>query len=130
MSDERAPDVPTGVELTALDPVFRDDPYPVLDQLRRREPVHYDRVINRWILSRPQDIDRVLRDRTMSVDPRQASEGTYMHIFNRFRTFSMLFQDPPAHTRLRALVSKAFTPRAVERLAPRIRQISHELLTA
>jgi cytochrome P450 len=128
MSDERAQNVPTGVELTALDPVFRDDPYPVLDRLRRREPVHYDRVINRWILSRPQDIDRVLRDRTMSVDPRRASEGTYMHIFNRFRTFSMLFQDPPAHTRLRALVSKAFTPRAVERLAPRIRQISHELL--
>jgi hypothetical protein len=130
MTDERGPEVPTGIELTALDPVFRADPYPVLAHLRRREPVHYDRVLNRWVLSRPQDIDRVLRDRTMSSDPRQAREGTYMHIFNRFRTFSMLFQDPPVHTRLRALVSKAFTPRAVERLAPRIRQISHDLLAA
>jgi len=130
MSDERAQDVPTGIELTALDPAFRADPYPVLARLRQREPVHHDRVLERWVLSRPQDVDRVLRDRTMSVDPRQAREGTYMHIFNRFRTFSMLFQDPPAHTRLRGLVSKAFTPRAVERLAPRMRQISHDLLTA
>ena len=132
MTDERAQEapnrVPTGAELTALDPVFRADPYPVLARLRQREPVHYDRVINRWVLTRAQDIDHVLRDRTMSVDPRKANEGTYMRIFHRFRNFSMLFQDPPAHTRLRALVSKAFTPRAVERLAPRIRQIIDELL--
>lgn len=128
MSDERAPDVPTGIELTALDPAFRADPYPVLARLRQGQPVHHDRAFERWVLSRPADVDRVLRDRTMSVDPRQAREGTYMYIFNRFRTFSMLFQDPPAHTRLRALVSKAFTPRAVERLAPRIRQIAGDLL--
>jgi cytochrome P450 len=132
MSDEHAheaPDlVPTGVELTALDPAFRADPYPVLARLREREPVHYDRVINRWVLTRPDDIERVLRDRTMSVDPRHANEGTFMRIFDRFHEFSMLFQDPPAHTRLRSLVSKAFTPRAVERLAPRIREIVNELL--
>lgn len=132
MTDKGAQDasnrVPTGAELTALDPVFRADPSPVLAHLRRREPVHYDRVINRWVLTRSRDIDRVLRDRAMSVDPRKANEGTYMHVFNRFGDFSMLFQDPPAHTRLRALVSKAFTPRAVERLAPRIRQIADELL--
>lgn len=132
MTDEGAQDapnrVPTGVELTALDPVFRADPYPVLAHLRRLEPVHYDRMINRWVLTRAQDIDCVLRDRSMSVDPRKANEGTYMRIFQRFRNFSMLFHDPPAHTRLRALVSKAFTPRAVERLAPRIHQIIDELL--
>jgi cytochrome P450 len=132
MTDERAQDapnrVPTGAELTALDPVFRADPYPVLTRLRQREPVHYDQLINRWVLTCAQDIDRVLRDRAMSVDPRKANEGTYMRIFQRFRNLSMLFQDPPAHTRLRALVSKAFTPRAVERLAPRIRQIIDELL--
>ena len=134
MSDEHAHDepapVPTGVELTALDPAFRADPYPVLSRLRAREPVHYDRVINRWVLTRSDDIDRVLRDRAMSVDPRKANEGTFMRIFERFREFSMLFQDPPEHTRLRSLVSKAFTPRAVERLAPRIRAIADALLQA
>jgi cytochrome P450 len=134
MSDRPAPDVsdavPTGAELTALDPAFRRDPYPVLARLRAREPVHYDRVIGRWVLTRSDDVQRLLRDRTMSVDPRNANEGTYMRIFTRFQEFSLLFQDPPAHTRLRSLVSKAFTPRAVERLAPRVRQIAAELLGA
>jgi cytochrome P450 len=134
MSEGRAPEdphrVPTGIELTALDPTFRADPYPVLECLRQQEPVHHDRLINRWVLTRAQDIDPVLRDRELSVDPRKAGEGTYMSIFRRFNTFSMLFQDPPAHTRPRALVSKAFTPRAVERLRPRIREISDQLLAA
>ena len=122
--------VPTGIELTPLDPVFRADPYPLLHRLRACEPVHFDREINRWILTRPEDVEAVLRDRSMSVDPRKANEGTFMRIFERFGEFSMLFQDPPDHTRLRALVSKAFTPRAVERLAPRVREIIDELLGA
>ncbi len=134
MSDDSASDppapVPTGAELTALDPAFRADPYPVLSRLREREPVHYDGVINRWVLTRREDIERLLRDRTMSVDPRKANEGTFMRIFERFHDFSMLFEDPPVHTRLRGLVSKAFTARAVERLAPRIREIAGELLSA
>src|SRR5215468_9451153 len=134
MTDDRGQDlqnrVPTGAELTALDPTFRTDPYPVFTHLRGREPVHYDQVINRWVLTRAQDIERVLRDRGMSVDPHKANAGTYMSIFQRFGNFSMLFQDPPEHTRLRGLVSKAFTARAVERLAPRIREIIDELLGA
>src|SRR5215813_183120 len=132
MTDDRGQDlqnrVPTGAELTALDPAFRTDPYPVLTHLRGREPVHYDQVINRWVLTRAQDVERVLRDRGMSVDPHKANAGTYMSIFQRFGNFSMLFQDPPQHTRLRGLVSKAFTARAIERLAPRVREIIDQLL--
>ncbi|HXJ84152.1 MAG TPA: cytochrome P450 [Candidatus Methylomirabilis sp.] len=130
MSDDISEPVPTGVELTALDEAFRADPYPVLARLRAREPVHHDQMINRWVLTRSEDVDGVLRDRSMSVDPRKANEGTFMRIFERFGEFSMLFQDPPDHTRLRALVSKAFTARAVERLGPRIREIIDELLGA
>ena len=137
MSDERARQaadgVPTGVELTALDPAFRTDPYPVLARLREREPVHHDDVIKRWVLTRRDDVERVLRDRTLSVDGRKANEGTFLRLFAEppgGPEPSMLFLDPPAHTRLRSLVNKAFTPRAVERLAPRIREISDELLAA
>src|SRR5262249_61213165 len=86
--------------------------------------------IPRWALPRPQDMARVLRDAARSADPRKATGGTYMSIFQRFGTFSMLFKAPPEHTRLRGLVSKAFTTRAVERLAPRIRGIVRELLDA
>ena len=122
--------IATGAELTALDPAFRTNPYPAFARLREREPVHYDDVIKRWILTRQDDIESLLRDRTMSVDPLKANPGTYMRIFERFHDFSMLFQDPPNHTRLRLLVSKAFTPRAVERLAPRILDMINELLGA
>src|SRR5215831_10855529 len=136
MSDERAQDpstrVPTGTELTALDAAFRADPHAVLARLREREPVHYDDVIKRWVLTRERDCERVLRDRTMAVDPRKANEGTYMRLLAPppGREPTMLMQDPPQHTRLRALVTKAFTPRAVEQLAPRIREIIDDLLAA
>ena len=122
--------IPTGAELTALDPAFRTNPYPAFTRLREREPVHYDDVIKRWVLTRQDDIENLLRDRTTSVDPLKANPGTYMRIFERFHDFSMLFQDPPNHTRLRSLVSKAFTPRAIERLAPRIVEIIDGLLAA
>jgi cytochrome P450 len=128
-----APDrVPTGAELTALDTRFRTDPYPVLARLRDGEPVHYDHTLKRWVLTRHDDIDRVLRDRATAVDGRKANEGTYMRIFAPragSREPSMLLLDAPAHTRLRALVNKAFTPHAVELMAPRIGQIIDELLT-
>ena len=136
MSDEQAREaaerVPTGAELTALDPAFRTDPYPVLARLREREPVHHDDVIKRWVLTRREDVERVLRDRTMAVDGRKANEGTYMRLFAPppGHEPSMLLLDAPDHTRLRSLVSKAFTPRAVERLTPRIREIIDELLAA
>jgi cytochrome P450 len=135
MSDEQPQDpvnrVPTGLELTALDPAFRADPYPVLARLREREPVHHDDVIKRWVLTRGDDVDRALRDRTMAVDGRKANEGTYMRMFAvpaGSREPSMLMLDPPNHTRLRSLVNKAFTPRAIERLAPRIGEIIDALL--
>jgi len=125
--------VPTGVELTPLDPAFRANPYPVLARLRAREPVHYDDVIKRWVLTRGGDVESLLRDRTMAKDGRKANEGTYMRLIASSpegRDFGILLLDPPEHTRLRSLVSKAFTPRAVERLAPRIREIIDELLAA
>jgi len=124
-------DVPTGVELTALDPTFRTDPYPVLSRLRDAEPVHYDHALKRWVLTRHDDIDRVLRDRATAVDGRKANEGTYMRIFAPrpgAREPAMLLLDPPAHTRLRGLVNRAFTPRAIELMAPRISEIVDELL--
>jgi len=130
--------VPTGVALTPLDAAFRADPQPVLDELRERDPVHYDAVLKRYVLTRERDVDALLRDRTLSVDPRNAAPGTFEQMF-MFGAVgegeaewqpSMLFADAPYHTRLRGLVSKAFTARAVERMAPRIQEIADELLDA
>ena len=45
--------VPTGIQLTALDPAFQEDPYPILAKLRELEPVHQDTTLNRWVLITP-----------------------------------------------------------------------------
>lgn len=134
-SEEQATDstasVPTGVELTALDEAYRRDPYPVLDELRAREPVHHDEVLKRWFLTRHDDVASVVNDRDLSADPRKAAPDTYMGLFSGAdgdRSPSILFLDPPDHTRLRALVNKTFTPRALERIGPRIQEIVDELL--
>jgi hypothetical protein len=134
-SDEKPNDtpLPTGVALTALDPTFREDPYPILDELRRREPVHHDETFKRWILTRHEDVAAVLRDRAHGVDPHKGAPDTYASVHlapNVPPSPSIIFLDPPAHTRLRGLVSKAFTPRAVEAMAPRIQAITDRLLDA
>ncbi len=132
-TNDETTQIPTGIALTALDPAFREDPQPAFDALRAAEPVHYDQVLRRYALTRHDDVAAVLKNRGMSVDPRNALPGTLEAMFLR-EGFegepSMLLSDPPYHTRLRAIVSKAFTPRAIETMAPRIQQIVDELLDA
>ena len=124
--------VPTGVAATALDPAYQRDPDPVHDALREREPVHHDQVLRRWLLTRHDDVDTLLRDRSLSADPRNGAPETFMAAFvdPNGREPSILLMDPPEHTRLRGLISKAFTPRAIEQMAPRVQQIAADLLDA
>src|SRR2546423_8542955 len=131
-ASETAP-LRSGVTLTPLDAAFARDPQPALDALREREPVHHDTQFERWVLSRHDDVDALLRDRTLAVDPRKANPGTYMANFAGDYTDhdpSILLLDPPEHTRLRGIVTKAFTPRAIEDMRPRIQQIIDHLLDA
>ena len=124
--------IATGIELTSLDEAYRADPQPRIDALRNAAPVHHDAVFNRYIVTRHDDVDAILRDRSLSVDPRKAAPGSFQALFvdpDRGEP-SMLLQDPPAHTRLRGLVSKAFTPRALEQVTPRIQEVVDELLDA
>ncbi len=132
MTIEKKP-VPTGVQLTVLDPAYQENPYPILDELRAAEPVHYDTQLNRYVLTSAVDVDAVLFNRALSVDPRKAAPGSFEANFvfvEHDREPSMLLSDPPYHTRLRKLVSKAFTAKAVEDMRPRIQAITNELLDA
>jgi hypothetical protein len=89
-----------------------------------------------WVLTRHADVLAVLRDPRMSRDPRRSERMELLRssaevdelLSSEEAAPSMLFVDPPDHTRLRALVTKAFTPGAVERLRPRIEAIVAELL--
>jgi cytochrome P450 len=115
-----------------LDPAFRDDPHPALRRLRERDPVN-QAPFGLWRLTRYRDVLRLLREANAGV---RRSDGTLPPVpgpetpASALRGGFMLQQDPPAHTRLRRLVSKAFTPRAIEGLRPRIEQIVTECLDA
>ena len=92
--------------------------------MRQRDPVHRMRLLDGWALTRYKDCDAVLRDhaRFSNAIPSEVREQTGL--------ISMLHQDQPEHTRLRALVSQAFTPRAIEKLRFRVEQTAEQLLDA
>ena len=112
----------SGVTFNPLSPQLRAHPYPLYDELRRKDPVHRMRLIDGWVLTNYEDVDMVLRDHR-----RFGNEG---RDFGYIPYISMLDLDPPAHTRIRGLVSRGFTPRSVATLEPRIRQRVDELLDA
>jgi cytochrome P450 len=133
MSDKRP--LPTGLELTALDPVFREHPHDRLDRLRAEDPVHRDAELERLFLTRFDDVRAVLSNRSLSVDPRKAPDmarrrATLGGALPDGSQPSMLLLDDPDHKRLRGLVSQAFNQHSVEAWRPRIRAIAEALLDA
>lgn len=122
-----------GMSLSPVNPEYQKDPFTLLDEVREQGRAVYDEMFGRYIVSRFEDVQAILNDRDLNVDPRKADESSLMASFRqRFagdnREPSMLFLDPPDHTRLRGLVSKAFTPRAIEQMRDRIGEIANELL--
>src|SRR5215469_11772630 len=67
--------LPTDLELTALDPVFREHPHDRLDRLRAEDPVHLDAELGRLLLTRFKDMRAVLADRSLSKDPRKVPDN-------------------------------------------------------
>ncbi len=123
----------------ALTPEFRDDPYEFFRLLREHEPVHKT-PFGVYLLSRHDDVTTVVRDPRLSSDERhselhqafvESSDEPTRGIFGEeMGQAVLLFLDPPDHTRLRGLVSKAFTPRMIERLRARIQELVDGLLDA
>src|ERR1039458_5556559 len=117
---------------------FMEDPYPILDRLREEDPVHWSDSIGGWILTRYDDMVTTFKDSShYSNEGRLAKAVAYLPAESRaeFKTFedhyrqkSLIHSDPPDHTRFRALVTKALTPRVVESTRPRMQEIVNELL--
>jgi cytochrome P450 len=117
-----------------FDPVFRTDPYPVYARLREENPVHPS-ALGGLVVTRHADCLHVLRHPAASSDERNSDLFRAMQEAGEVdeelvdaRPF--LFLDPPDHTRLRRLVTKAFTPRTIERLRPRVEELVDDLLDA
>ena len=120
----------SGVAYNPLSRQTAQDPYPVYAALRERDPVHRSALMNAWLFTRHADIDTILRDhRHFSNDPRKGELSRRQRAnLPPDEEFTMLFLDPPDHKRLRALVNKAFTPKAVNALEPHIRKLLGSLL--
>jgi cytochrome P450 len=116
-------------ELSFFDPEFLADPYPAFHRLRAEDPVHRH-PLGFYALTRYDDVAALLRDARFGKGGYQALiEGRFGATPDGPRlALSMLFRDPPDHTRLRALVSRAFTPRVVETLRPHVQGIVDRLL--
>lgn len=104
-------------------PEFFADPYPTYDDLRV-ESVHWQEELGGWVLTGYADVATALADPRISRG-RGPQEGD---LLKRLLSRMMLFTDPPTHTRLRTLANRAFTPRRIAALRPRIGAIVDELL--
>src|SRR5450759_1107430 len=117
-----------------LDPQILADPYSLYHRLRTEDPVHWDPYLHTWVVTRYDDILTVLQHFTASRTPMpehlKALGLTKLVPFAETLVRQMLFLDPPAHSRIRALASNAFTPRRVEALRSHIQDITDTLLEA
>lgn len=116
---------------------LHNDPYPFYAYLLENEPLYYIEESGYWVASRYEDVNRILKDPLFVREYRNAvpqhqlqqaspPPGEWKPVNDLLGNW-MLFRDAPAHTRLRGLVSHAFTPRTTERLKPKIRAIAEHL---
>jgi cytochrome P450 len=132
------PDRLRDIDESLISPTFIDDPYPTLDVLREIDPVHWSESIGGWVLTRYDDILRTFKDvEHFSNEGRLGRAALYLPAEARrrlssfeahYRTKGLLHSDPPDHTRLRRLMIRAFSPRVIETMRPRIQQIVDDLI--
>lgn len=124
---------PTELAFDPADPVFRRNPYPRYAELREADVLHRNPDGMR-VLTRYADVQAVVRDPRMSSHPKHALDGRRerrgeaLPFLGDGTIEIMLVADAPDHTRLRRLANKAFTPRAVEALRPRIVELVEGML--
>jgi cytochrome P450 len=120
------------VVFNPLLPGFDADPYPHYREIRELDPVH-EHPLGFWFLTRYDDVNQLLRS-GLSVEDRNLADGPVSDQYRAFAgerntvTLSMLDRDPPDHTRLRKLVMKAFTHRAIAALEPMVEGLVDEAL--
>jgi cytochrome P450 len=125
----RGREIAEAFDLRQLDQVFLDDPYPTYRALREHDPVH-GMPDGSYFLTRYDDLVEVYRDakswssdKKIDFKPNFGTSPLYEH-----HTTSLVFNDPPIHTRVRKLLGPTFTPRALRALQPRIEALVDRLL--
>ena len=132
MSESRAQQIAATFDLRALPPDFYADPYPVYDVLRAKSPIHR-MPDGSYFLTRHADLVAVYRDaQTFSSDKRVEFEPKYGKGSALFEhhTSSLVFNDPPLHTRVRKLIMGALSRRAIADMEPGLTALVDNLLDA
>src|SRR5690349_14082330 len=141
MGNERKMSIMAQITIKDLiSPETKRDPAAFFGKLREQEPLTYVSDFGgfggAWVATTYEDVIAILKDPRFGRDPQKAAPPKSGEAPGRLIALAKLFAwrrdmlqtDPPDHTRLRGLVSKAFTPRMIEQLRPRIQQITDELL--
>jgi cytochrome P450 len=118
------PTQPADLHFSPYDYAIHDDPYPTYARLRDEAPLFHNRELGFWALSRHADVVDAFRDSTRFSSAHGVSLEPSAYGPDAHRTSSFIAMDPPRHGRMRGLVSRAFTPRRVETLEPRIRELA------
>ncbi len=126
----------TGVVYNPLSEVSHQDPQTIWRNLRYKDPIHWSDVVQGWVVSRHSDVDSILRDfKRFSNVPQMLLEQnkqspTIISSPDEFdvNAPTMLQSDPPDHTRLRTLVSHAFTPKAIALWKTTVETVADDLI--
>jgi cytochrome P450 len=117
-----------------LDPAVLANPYPLYDRLRAEEPVFWDAVLHAWVVTRYADVVTVLQrcsaERTPSPEHMAEMGLEAFTPIAQVMKRQMIFNDPPAHTRIRRLAASAFTPHRMESLRQHIQEITDNLMAS
>ncbi|MFM8608261.1 MAG: cytochrome P450 [Hyphomicrobiales bacterium] len=125
------------LDLDPRDPTFFNNPYPAYHAIRQRAPVFFWKQFGMWCFAAHADVTALFRDKRFGrqiLHKATREELGWPELPSHVRAFydvedhSLLSLEPPDHTRLRTLINRAFVSRQVERLAPRIEQLAHELI--
>jgi cytochrome P450 len=123
--------------LDLADPSFLDDPYPTFAALRDATPIFWYEHTRQWMLTRYREVHETLRDRRLGrvythryshTELGRPEPDPRWQAFHDHARYQLLELEPPDHTRIRQLITKVFTPKAVQALRPQIEQFSSELL--
>jgi len=127
---------PTAIAFDPTSAEQREDPFTVLAQARQEEPVFYAPDLRLWVVTRHDDVLTVLKDHKTfsavgaltSATAERPPEVTEILAQGHPEMPYIIEVDPPLHDRIRGLVARAFTPRRIEALEPRIEEIAGELI--
>jgi cytochrome P450 len=131
------PSIPPDLDQLLVSPDIMENPYPIYSRLRDEAPVGWSDQWQSWVVSRYEDVNLSLRDGNLSNEKRQEllfsdlTEGERQSLSplrHYFAQKDVIGSDPPDHTRMRALVQKAFTPKTVASLEGRIRDLTLGML--